>query len=112
MLAKGRMPLPRVAGAAAVVGILMLAVLLGAAPMHTSVVGVSIGAVLLVATALGAIRGAQRGQRESPLPVWGFLTLAAVLAVAVTPALGSIQDAALLSNDGATVRVVTDHIGH
>lgn len=115
-LSTGRLVVPRIALAGALVALALTAGLMFAAPAHTSILGVTAACALLVvvgATAAVHLRRVSRGpttRTAQPMSVVGLLVAAAVIAVVVTPALGATQNAVLLRDDG-TVPVIS-HEGH
>lgn len=116
-LSTGRLVVPRITLAGALVALALTAGLMFAAPAHTSILGVTAACALLVvvgATAAVHLRRVSRGPNPTrtaqPMSVVGLLVAAAVIAVVVTPALGATQNAVLLRDDG-TVPVIS-HEGH
>ena len=110
-LSAGRLLAPRAAVAGALAGVMAAGALLAFEPAHTSVVAVAAVTVLLAATSVCTIGATRAGGGPVRLRVWALVAAAAVVAVLVTPALGSAQDAVLRSDDGTTV-VVPAHEGH
>lgn len=116
VLTRGALIAPRIALAVSVGSLLLVATLLVLAPARTSVSAAAIGIGMLTvvgataATALRRRRGTHAAPRDpGTIGILGLLVAAALVAVLVTPALASIQDAVLLREDG-TLPVV-DH-GH
>ncbi len=116
-LSAGRLTVPRIALAGALVSLLAVSAALLTSPARTSVLAVAAAAALIVvvgATVAVHVRRARRGDTASrsakPVSVIGLMVAAAVIAVVVTPALNATQSAILLRDDG-TVPVIT-HDGH
>lgn len=108
-LARGRAVAPRGALAGALAGIAVATALLATTPDGTSVVAVGAFIALSVATGAGIGWGLRHPSRGGG--VTGLIAAAAIVAVLVTPALGSAQDAATAEPDGTFVPVV-EHHGH
>ncbi len=115
-LSTGRLVVPRMTLAGALIALLATTALMFIAPAHTSIIAAAAASVLLVvvgatvAVHLRRRRSTSSPRTAQPMSVTGLLVAAAVIAVLVTPALGATQDAVLLRDDG-TVPVVT-HEGH
>lgn len=115
-LSTGRLVVPRMTLAGALIALLATTALVFIAPAHTSIIAAAAASVLLVvvgatvAVHLRRRRSTSSPRTAQPMSVTGLLVAAAVIAVLVTPALGATQDAVLLRDDG-TVPVVT-HEGH
>jgi hypothetical protein len=113
-LARLRVVAPRATLAVVLIAVVAMVGLLVAAPARTSVFAVAVGIALLVpvgaVNAVAVRRGPRSDRRESHVGMAGLLVAAAIIAVLVTPALASTQDAVLLTDDG-TVPVI-DHGGH
>lgn len=106
-----RMLAPRIVVVTAVAAVVADGILLLLAPARTSIIGVAVATLLAVAVAVPAAAAARRGQSTTRAAgVWGIVLAAAVIAVVVTPALGAVQDAVLLRDDG-TLPAIT-HDGH
>jgi len=117
VLSAGRLVVPRLALGGTLLALLLTASLMFASPAHTSILGVTAGAALLVvvgATVAVHLRRTRQDAAHSrtaqPMSVVGLLVASAVIAVVVTPALGATQNAVLLRDDG-TVPVIS-HEGH
>lgn len=111
-LARGRTVAPRGALAGIITAIVSLALALATTGGRASLIGVTAAAALLLVTAM--LVGAQRRHPAPPadsVRMIPLLLAAALVAVVVTPALGAVQDAALLRDDG-TIVVVDPHHGH
>ncbi|MEV7693720.1 hypothetical protein AB0N73_10375 [Microbacterium sp. NPDC089189] len=118
VLTRGALVALRAALALSLGSVLLVTALLVLAPARTSVNAAAVGIGLLVvvgATVATVLRRRRRtaasGEARDPgaIGILGLLVAAALVAVLVTPALASIQDAVLLREDG-TLPVV-DH-GH
>lgn len=111
-LHRGRIVAPRAAIAASVAALAGLGALLVATSGRASVIGAAVATVLLTVTALLVVASRRHGAAPAASVRMLPLLLAAVLiAVVVTPALGAVQDAALVRDDGTLV-VVDPHQGH
>lgn len=113
-LARARVLMPRLALSGAVVGVVGVTTLLIASPAHTSLLAVAVAVVFLVfvgATAATIVRRGNDRPRDSGTlaGVLGLVVAATILAGAVTPALGSTQDAVLIRDDGTVPRVTHGH---
>ena len=119
-LSRGRIVTPRVALA----GVALVGALLAATDGRASALAGAIAVAMLVSTAAivaaarrhprgaAAARTASAATRASIAPgLLSTIAAAALVALVVTPALGAVQDAALLRDDGTTV-VVDPHGGH
>ncbi|QKJ18738.1 hypothetical protein [Microbacterium hominis] len=110
-LARGWMPAPRAAVATAIAGMGALAAPLLTVPGRTSPLAVAAGIALLAVTAIGAAGAARQDRHRQPLPVVRMTVVAAVIALIVTPVLGSAQDIALAGQGGPS-SVSPAHSGH
>lgn len=111
-LAAGRLPIPRTAAASTLVTVIGVAALLAATGGRASVLAAAVAIVLLLLVAVMTIAAARRGpSAPGAIRTVPLLLAAAIVAVVATPALGAVQDAALLRTDG-TVIVVDPHAGH
>jgi hypothetical protein len=110
-LSAGRMLSPRASVAACLAGIAASGLLLALDPVHASVVAVGATALLLGVGAVLTIASRRRADVGGAASVWALIAAAAVVAVVVTPALGSVQDGVLSSPDGTRI-VVPAHEGH
>lgn len=116
-LAHGRIVTPRIALGAIVVALISIGALLPSSGGRASLIAAAIAVALLVVSAalIGAARryGASSGPAAAAgsVRILPLLISAALVAIVVTPALGAVQDAALLRSDG-TVVVVDPHQGH
>lgn len=115
-LALGRLVFPRATLAGVVTGLLASSALMFVLPSHTSVIAVAAAWLLLIGVGAGiAPTLRRRGRAEStpstaqPMSVWGLLLAASIIAVVVTPALGSAQDAVLIRDDGSVPVITHDH---
>lgn len=108
-LTLGRTTAPRaaVAGVFAEVGVALA--LLATAPGRASVLAVALLVGLGVAVACGIVRGTRHPSTRTNL--WSLAVAAAVVTIAVVPALSVCQGAALLDADGSVLPVIT-HEGH
>lgn len=104
-LARGRTVAPQAALAAALAGLAVAALLATTSP-GTSIVAVGVFVALSVATGAGIGWGLRHPSRGG---VTGLIAAAAVVAVLVTPALGSVQDAATTGPDGTYAPVLEHH---
>lgn len=109
-LAHGRVLAPRIAIAGIVIALVDLAAMLATTDGRASIVGAaSAGALLLVCAALCTLESRRR-DAPSGVRIVPLLLAAALVAVLGTPALGAVQDAATIRDDG-TVPVISHH-GH
>ena len=109
-LAHGRVLAPRIAIAGIVIALVDLAAMLATTDGRASIVGAaSAGALLLVCAALCALESRRR-DAPSGVRIVPLLLAASLVAVLGTPALGAVQDAATIRDDG-TVPVISHH-GH
>jgi len=111
-LARGGAVAPRVALAGILASIVSLGVALVATHGRASLIGAAAATALLLVTA--TLVSAERRHPSAPassVRMIPLLLAAALVAIVVTPALGAVQDAALLQDDG-TVIVVDPHQGH
>ncbi|MFD4959598.1 hypothetical protein [Microbacterium sp. NPDC058389] len=108
-LARGRTVAPRSALVGVFAGITLIVALLATGPGATSVVAVGVFVALSVTVGAGIGWGIRHPSRGGG--VAGLIAAAAVVAVLVTPALGSAQDAATAEPDG-TFAPVVEHHGH
>lgn len=108
-LARGRTVAPRAGLVGALTGIALVASVLATTPGGTSVVAVGVFIALSVAVGAGIGWGTRHPTRGGGIA--GLIVAAAVVAVLVTPALGSAQDAATAEPDGTFVPVL-EHHGH
>lgn len=104
-LALGRTPAPRAAviGVAATVALALA--LLATEPGRAGIIAIALLTGLGVAISCGIVRGRRRPSERAGL--WGVVVAAVVVTVAVLPALGACQSAALLQADGTVLPVVT-----
>ncbi|GAA5205352.1 hypothetical protein GCM10025774_02360 [Microbacterium kyungheense] len=109
-LARGRTVAPRAAVVGVFAGIASVVTLLATTPTGTSVVAVGVFIGLSAATGAGVGWSLRHPSRRGG-GVTGLIAAAAVVALLVTPALGSAQDAATTEPDGSFVPVV-GHEGH
>lgn len=111
-LARARLVAAHAVAPGALAGVLAATGVLVSAPAHTSVLAVAVAVVLCTVPAIAAAHAVRTGsaRRTRPASVAGLIVAASALAIAVTPAAGSVQDAVLMSDDG-TVPVVT-HDAH
>lgn len=108
-LARARPVAPRAALAGALTGVAIAVALLITGPERTSVFSTAVFVALSVAVASGISWSTRHPSRSGG--VLGLVAAAAVVAVLVTPALGSAQDAAVTGRDG-TFTPVPAHEGH
>lgn len=111
-LSAGRLLLPRTAAASTLVTVFGVAALVVLTGGRASILAAAVAVVLLLAAAVMIIADARR--RVAPadaIRTVPLLLAAALVAVVATPALGAVQDAALVRPDG-TVMVVDPHAGH
>lgn len=111
-LARGRLVAPRTATAGVVIAIIAVAANVALQPARSSVLGAVAALALLVATATLVAR--ERRHPSAPTrsaAVLPLIAAAALVAVVATPALGAVQDAASVRDDGSLV-VVDPHGGH
>lgn len=111
-LAQGRIVTPRAALAGVIAALVSVGAVLAATNGRASLIGAAVAVSLLLVTA-----GMVSAERRHPAPpsasvrIIPLMMAAALVAVVATPALGAVQDAALLRGDG-TVVVVDPHQGH
>lgn len=111
-LSAGRLILPRTAAASTLVTVIGVAALVVLTGGRASVLAAAVTVILLLSAAVMIIAdGRRRGAPAGAIRMVPLLLAAAVVAVVATPALGAVQDAALLRPDG-TVMVVDPHAGH
>jgi len=111
-LAAGRLPIPRTAAASTLVTVIGVAALLVTTGGRTSVLAAAVAVVMLLVVAVMVIADRRRRPGSaSAIRTVPLLLAATIVAVVATPALGAVQDAALLRSDG-TVIVVDPHAGH
>lgn len=108
-LSLNRTPTPRAAVAGMFLAIGAAVALLATAPGRASILAVALLLGLGVTVACGIVHGTRH---PSPRPsLWGLVGAAAMVTIAVVPALGVCQSAALLDADGTVLPVIT-HDGH
>ena len=110
-LSCGRVVVVRTAFAALVASIVGVGAVMAATGGRASMVAGPVAVGLLLVTAALVAADRRRGSAPGSTSVGALLLAAAVVAVVTTPALGAVQDAALLRDDG-TVVVVDPHHGH
>jgi len=111
-LARGRVVAPRAALAVSLGVVVGLAVLFAATDGRASLLGGAAALALLLATsALVTLERRHPAPPTASVRIVPMLIAATLVAVVATPALGAVQDAALLRDDG-TVIVVDPHQGH
>ncbi len=111
-LAQGCIVTPRAALGGVIGALVSLAAVLAATNGRASLIGAAVAVLLLLVTA--SMVAAERRHPAPPsasVRVIPLMMAAALVAVVATPALGAVQDAALLRDDG-TVVVVDPHQGH
>ena len=108
-LALDRTPAPRGAVAGVSAAVIVGLTLLATEPGRASVLAIALLVGLGVVVACGILRGRRHPSRSTSL--WSLIAAAAVVTIAVVPALGTCQGAALLDADGTVLPVVT-HEGH
>lgn len=111
-LARGRVVTPRAALAVSLGAVVGLATLFAVTDGRASLVGAVAALALLLATsAMVAVDRRNAAPVSTSVRIVPMLIAAALVAVVATPALGAVQDAALIRDDG-TVIVVDPHQGH
>ena len=109
-LARGHVIASRVAIAGIVVALIDLAAMLATTGGHASVIGAASASTLLLVCAVLCTLESRRRDAPSGVRIVPLLLAAALVAVLGTPALGAVQDAATIRDDG-TVPVISHH-GH
>lgn len=111
-LSRGRLVTPTTALATALTGVAAGGMLFLSSAGRTSIYALAIStAMLMTLGAVAAIVRRAHDDGSAPTRMLALFAAAAVIAVLVTPALGSVQDATLLRDDG-TLPVVDEHAGH
>jgi len=121
VLAGGRVVAARAALAGILSALVAVGALLAASDGRVSVLGAAVAIVMLVAACgLVTVPSRHRSSTEAsprsdapprPMRVVPLLIASTLVALVATPALGAVQDAALLRDDGTSV-VVPAHDGH
>ena len=104
-LALGRTPAPRAAVGGVALAVAFALALLATAPGRAGILAIAVLTGLGVAISCGIVRGRRRPSGRAGLR--GLVVAAAIVTMAVVPALGACQAAALLAPDGTVLPVVT-----
>lgn len=111
-LSRGRVVAPRAALAVSLGAVVGLAALFVATDGRASLLGGAAALLLLLGTSMMvAVERRAAAPASASVRILPMLVAAALVAIVATPALGAVQDAALVRDDG-TVIVVDPHQGH